>query len=430
MKGYKMKKKLFISVLFSLTAYAQIPIPETGCYHSAFTGNDSHATFETLAGKNIAIEMFFTGWPSNKVPDFPLAKCNQIDNNGAIPHITWMPQVPGSPYPLNSIINGSYDSYINGYALQVKNWGKPLFIRLGHEFNGDWYTYGGANNGGGTLTGFGDSTKADGPERFIAAYQRVHDLFEAQNVDNVVWVWCLNNGSSPNETWNVPEAYYPGDEYVDWIGFDGYNFGTTQTWSGWTSFLSIYNPMYQKFKTYNKPIMIGEFASVEQGGNKASWITDAYSTWIKLVYTQIKAVTWFHIAKTEGTVYTDWRINSSSTSLTAYQNAIADAYFLASVPPTNVNDEKTIPEYFVLEQNYPNPFNPSTKIKFALPKSGNVKLIVYNIFGEKIQTLVQSYLSAGIHEVDFLGQNLSSGVYLYTLEFDGNREMKKMILQK
>ena len=426
-----MKKILFISVLISLQLFAQVPIPETGCYHAAFIGNDNHPTFETLSGKNIAIEMFFTGWPTTSTtPDFPLTKCNEIDANGAVPHITWMPQVPGSPYPLNAILSGSYDSYINGYALQVKNWGKPLFIRLGHEFNGDWYTYGGALNGGGTLAGYGDPAKADGPERFIAAYQRVHDLFEAQNVDNVVWVWCPNNGSSPNEAWNVPEAYYPGDAYVDWIGFDGYNFGTTQTWSGWAKFFDIFNALYHKFKDYGKPIMLAEFASVENGGSKSQWITEGYLTWLKYGYPKIKAATWFHIAKYESGVFTDWRINSSTTSLTAYQNAIADPYFLSAIVPTNVKTEEIIPKAFKLEQNYPNPFNPVTKIKFALPKSGNAKLIVYNIFGEKIKTLVQSYLVAGIHEVDFSADQLSSGVYLYSLEFDGKKEIRKMILQK
>ncbi|MBE0551634.1 MAG: T9SS type A sorting domain-containing protein, partial [Ignavibacterium sp.] len=73
---------------------------------------------------------------------------------------------------------------------------------------------------------------------------------------------------------------------------------------------------------------------------------------------------------------------------------------------------------------------PSTKIKFALPKSGNTSLIVYNIFGEKIRTLIQLYLEAGIHEIDFSADELSSGVYLYALQFDGKQEMKKMILQK
>ena len=422
--------KIMLLFLLSLRLIAQVPIPETGCYHAAFTGNDSQDSFEQLAQKNIAIEMFFTGWPSNKVPDFPLTKCNQIDANGAVPHITWMPQVPGFPYPLDAIINGSYDNYILVYANQVRNWGKPLFIRLGHEFNGDWYTYGGANNGGGILTEFGDSTKADGPERFIAAFQRVHDIFESQNTDNVVWVWCPNNGSSPNESWNVPDAYYPGDSYVDWIGFDGYNFGTTQTWSGWISFFNIYNSLYQKFKSYGKPIMLGEFASVEEGGSKSQWITDAYLTWIKFGYPQIKAATWFHIAKVEGTVFTDWRINSSAYSLTAFQNAIADPYFLSSVPTTDVEAEKAIPENFVLEQNYPNPFNPSTKIKFSLPESRYIKLIVYNVFGEEIKKLIQSYLESGVHEIEFSADELSSGVYLYALQFDGKQEIKKMILQK
>jgi hypothetical protein len=434
MKGYQMKKILLLSVLYSLALVAQVPIPETGCYHSAFINTESQSSFESLAGKNIAIEMFFTGWPNNTVPDFPLAKCTQIDNNGAIPHITWMPQVPGSPFPLNSIINGSYDSYINGYAAQVKNWGKPLFIRLGHEFNGDWYTYGGANNGGGTLTGFGDPTKADGPERFIAAYQRVHDLFEAQSVDNVVWVWCPNNGSSPNEAWNVPEAYYPGDDYVDWIGFDGYNFGTTQPWSGWASFFNVFNSLYTKFKTYNKPIMLGEFASVEQGGSKSQWITDGYLTWLKFGYPKIKAATWFHISKLEGGVSTDWRINSSASSLAAYQNAIADPYFLATVPTTDVEDEKVIPDYFSLEQNYPNPFNPSTKISWQSPVAGWQNLKVYDVLGNEVATLVNEYRQAGSYETEFNPvssiKNSASGIYFYRLQAGEYVETKKMILQK
>jgi len=361
-----LKRILFSVYIFICSfSYSQIPIPETGCYHAAFTGNDSQKQFETLAKKDIAIEMFFTGWPSNRTPDFPSAKCNEIVANGAIPHITWMCQVSDSryPFPLDAIIYGSYDSYINSYAVLVKNWGKPLFIRLGHEFNGDWYTYGGANNGGGTTNGFGDSTKADGPERFITAYKRVHDIFNTVGVSNVTWIWCPNNGSAPDESWNEPEDYYPGDEYVDWIGFDGYNFGNSQTWSGWIEFWEIYRPLYATFENYNKPMMIGEFASVEGGGNKADWITKAYTLYLKYSFPKIKAVTWFHVRKFEGTVDTDWRINSSGSALTAYQNAISDTYYLSSIV-TDVKEENDsiIPSGFILHQNYPNPFNPVTTI--------------------------------------------------------------------
>lgn len=415
--------------LLIITLPAQVPIPEVGCYHAAFVGNDTHQQFETLAQKDIAIEMFFIGWPSN----FPSTKCNEISTNGAIPHITWMPQVSGSPYPLDGIINGTYDNYINNFANGAKTFGKPLFIRLGHEFNGDWYTYGGANNGGGTLNGFGDPTKADGPERFIAAYKRVHDLFAAQGVTNVVWVWCLNNGSSPGTDWNVPENYYPGDSYLDWIGFDGYNFGTSQTWSNWVGFWDIYYPMYNKFVSYNKPIMIAEYASVENGGNKADWIRNAYLS-TRFSFPKIKAITWFHIAKTEGTVFTDWRINSSTSALAAYQTALSDPYYLGSVITEVEEATDKIPEDFSLSQNFPNPFNPSTKISYVIPNgAGNiVTLKVYDVLGNEVATLVDEYREAGRYDVEFTISNepFSSGIYFYKLKAGYFVETKKMVVLK
>lgn len=463
----KNKIRLFINVLIIFLTtqiyFAQkIEAPANGCYHAAFVGSDLQSTFEQLAGKNIAIEMFFTGWPSNKIPDFPESKCNSIVSNGAIPHITWMFQVSGSPFPLDAIINGSYDSYITGYANQVKNWGKQLFIRAGHEMNGDWYTYGGQNNGGGTLNGFGDPNKADGPERFIAAYRHIVDLFNNAGVTNVTWVWCPNNGSSPNADWNTYDAYYPGDEYVDWVGMDGYNFGTSQSWSAWVEFFSIYNSFYQAMTIYNKPIMIAEYASVEDSQNinrKANWITSAY-TYTKAVFKKIKAITWFHIKKYEGNVQTDWRINSSTNALTAYQTAISDNYFLGSIV-TNVREENQseIPDNFLLLEAYPNPFgrdNTETTLKYSIPneiqsdsqwmsksekskeqvssansKIDNLVMIkVYDILGREISTLVNEYKTSGIYEVKFDSKNLSSGVYFAQLLSGGKIKTIKLLIQK
>jgi photosystem II stability/assembly factor-like uncharacterized protein len=97
-----------------------------------------------------------------------------------------------------------------------------------------------------------------------------------------------------------------------------------------------------------------------------------------------------------------------------------------------------IPDRFSLSQNYPNPFNPSTQIEFSIPKTSDVKLIVYDILGNIIQTLVNEELKAGIYKVDFSttggGNNLSSGVYFYRLSARGGTneftETKKMILLK
>lgn len=98
---------------------------------------------------------------------------------------------------------------------------------------------------------------------------------------------------------------------------------------------------------------------------------------------------------------------------------------------TGVSDEPIpVPANFALNQNYPNPFNPSTKITFTLKQAGVTKLAVFNVLGQKIADLVSGKLQAGYHEVEFNAANLSSGVYLYRLESNGNSIVKKMLLLK
>jgi len=88
------------------------------------------------------------------------------------------------------------------------------------------------------------------------------------------------------------------------------------------------------------------------------------------------------------------------------------------------------PAKFELSQNYPNPFNPTTTISFTLPQSGNVKLIVYNILGEQVAELVNGFLEAGVHTINFNTENFNSGLYLYKLETPGFTDVKKMVLIK
>ncbi len=103
-------------------------------------------------------------------------------------------------------------------------------------------------------------------------------------------------------------------------------------------------------------------------------------------------------------------------------------------------DIKNIPSEFSLGQNYPNPFNPTTKIKFSIPSvvdanfastTAHVTLIVYNLLGQKVATLVNGELSSGNHSVSFDASKLSSGVYIYRLKAGNNfTAIKKMILMK
>jgi hypothetical protein len=115
--------------------------------------------------------------------------------------------------------------------------------------------------------------------------------------------------------------------------------------------------------------------------------------------------------------------------------------FSINGPVVSVDGEQSvIPEEYSLKQNYPNPFNPTTKIEFALPVTADVELVVYNILGQQIATLINEQRNAGNHSIfwnadDSKGIKLSSGVYLYMLKATGNngsefQETKKMVLLK
>ncbi len=97
---------------------------------------------------------------------------------------------------------------------------------------------------------------------------------------------------------------------------------------------------------------------------------------------------------------------------------------------TDVNDKSEIPTEFKLEQNYPNPFNPTTTIEFSVANKEHISIVIYNILGQEIRTLMNSELNPGNYKVTFDGKGLASGVYIYRLSSNSATFVKKMILQK
>lgn len=92
--------------------------------------------------------------------------------------------------------------------------------------------------------------------------------------------------------------------------------------------------------------------------------------------------------------------------------------------------DENLPKDFQLSQNYPNPFNPTTTIEFHIPTSQNVSLKIFNILGQKVETLVQDYKKAGVHRINFNAQSLASGVYFYQIKAGHFNKNRKMILLK
>jgi subtilisin-like proprotein convertase family protein len=89
-----------------------------------------------------------------------------------------------------------------------------------------------------------------------------------------------------------------------------------------------------------------------------------------------------------------------------------------------------IPNFYFLEQNYPNPFNPVTNIKFGIPETGNVRLVVYDILGREVTTLMNEHKNPGTYEVKFNASQLASGIYFYSLQTERVTETKRMLLIK
>jgi hypothetical protein len=124
-------------------------------------------------------------------------------------------------------------------------------------------------------------------------------------------------------------------------------------------------------------------------------------------------------------------INTSTNTITFSSSTVNNLVLLAGEQAAaGISDNKTVVKDFRLFQNYPNPFNPSTNIKFRLKEDSHVTLTIYNIIGQKIAELINSDLSAGIHNIFFNGDKLSSGIYFYKLKAGLYTDVKKMELLK
>ena len=245
--------------------------------------------------------------------------------------ITWEPWNPGTDanylkdpanqpaFRLAAIIDGRYDDYIRRFAQGVKSVRGPVMIRLMHEMNGNWYPWGGTVNG-------------NSPAQYVAAWRRVHRIFAEAGATNVTWVWSMNHESVPSTDANRFAAYYPGDGYVDWVAVSGFNWGSASPYSTWRTFDQRYRVPLAYLKTLRKPVILAELGTVEQGGSKAAWISDAYAQ-IRTRHPEIKAVVYYNSLEKGPKLAQDWRITTSSASTRAYRSAVAAPHFVAGPAP-------------------------------------------------------------------------------------------------
>jgi hypothetical protein len=281
--------------------------------------------YAKLSDKPPAIVMWYQPWTKNGPRDFDPAATVSVYELGAVPMVTWEPWDPGKDantlknperqpaYRLANINSGKFDPYIRSFARAVKSVRGPVMIRLMHEMNGDWYPWSGTANG-------------NSPGEFVTAWRHVHDIFEAEGATNVTWVWSINHESVPGTSRNAYSVYYPGDSYVDWVSISGFNWGTSSPGTLWHPLDYWYNKPMAYLATTGKPIIVSEFASVENGGDKAAWITDAYQRF-RSQYPGVKAVVYYDKREWQAGSIQDWRIATSKASRTAFRSAVDDPFY-------------------------------------------------------------------------------------------------------
>ncbi len=357
----------------ALSGGLKLQVPGQGTYHAAFPGfvtedeEPAPATiekieeFESLAGKEIVWAYFSNEWTDGI--HFPKADVCAIHQSGKVPFVRLMPRnrdmefkelldcvappdfVPA--YKMQDFIDGRYDVPLRQWAHEAKATGVPLLAQFGVEVNGCWFSWNGKWHGGGQANGYGDPTFPDGPERFRDAYRHVVDLFRDEGTDNITWFFHINYDSSPGDNWNHFANYYPGDDYIDWIGVSIY--GAQDSDADWYTFDELFQGVYYNLNqtaviSRTKPIAILEMGVVEghPAGVKSVWITEALTTIRAGTYPRLKGISWWQEKWTNSdSSVSDLRINSSPATQTAYRQGIAANFFVTQ--PVFAANSPTVP---------------------------------------------------------------------------------------
>jgi beta-mannanase len=246
---------------------------------------------ESAIGAKAAIVGTFADWVHT--PDFPRTLATRINARGAVPLISWEPWDSwrgGSDQPayaLARIADGDHDALIDHWAAQVAAYRRPVMLRFAAEMNGDWLPW---------STGVNGNRAGD----YVAAWRNVRARFRRAGATNAIWVWnpiAEYDGATPLG------SLFPGEDEVDWVAVDGYNWGATRAW-GWQSYDDVLAPTVEALRRLapDRPVMIAETGCAPDR-RKAAWVTETLGAARRA---GVAAVVWFEFDKE-----TDWRLSAS-----------------------------------------------------------------------------------------------------------------------
>jgi len=283
-------------------AHASLP-PTLASYLGVFEPGappDYHpiADFAAAVGRQPSLVGYYSGWAQ----PFDTSFAQTLHQHDEIPFV----QIDPTDASVAAIANGTYDDYLRSYADSVRDFAHAVAIGFGHEMNAYWYSWG---------------YKQTSPATFVAAWRHLVTLFRSAGAGNVTWVWTIQ----ADEAGTRPiAAFWPGAQYVTWVGIDGYYYHPSDT------FASVFGQTIDQVKALtSKPVLLSETA-VGPAAGQSDKIQDLFHG---MAAYKTLGLVWFDKPQHGGILHQDWRIEDSGPAETFFQLAVATE--LAASPPAN-----------------------------------------------------------------------------------------------
>lgn len=281
---------LFVVSRFVWPAATSLPSDQAsylGVYESGPPGTyQPVADFASATDTEPNLVGYYSGWGES----FQASFAETVRQHGAATILQWDP----TDVPISVIADGGYDSYLRSFAHSVRDFGYPVIIGFGHEMNASWYSW-----------GYGNAP----PSAFVAAWRHIVTLFRAEGADNVTWLWTLQAdqpGTGPIASW------WPGAQYVTWVGIDGYYYRPSDT------FASVFGKTIAQVRGFTTlPVLLSESAVGPEAGQSQK-IPDLFAG---MRHYGTLGLMWFDIAQDDGIYHQDWHIEDHPAAVAAFRQA-------------------------------------------------------------------------------------------------------------
>jgi hypothetical protein len=266
-----------------LAAYLGVFEPGSPSEYAALAG------FGQMAGRQPNLLGYFSGWAQ----PFGASLAETMRKHGVIPFV----QIDPTDASIEAITDGTYDDYLRSYADSVRNFRHAVVIGFGHEMNAPWYSWG---------------YKHVPAATFVAAWRHIVTVFRDQGADNVTWLWTLQAdeaGTGPVASW------WPGAQYVTWIGIDGYYYRSSDT------FASVFGQTIAQVRAFtSKPVLLSETAVGPEAGQFAK-IQDLFHG---MAAYKTLGLVWFDKTQRGSLYHQDWRIEDNLQAEISFRLGVRD----------------------------------------------------------------------------------------------------------